>query len=102
VTYDGNAHTATGTAIGVKGEALSGLDLTGTTHTNAGTTTDTWTFTGRNGQLLHTTSGTVSDSIAQAASTTAVSCPPSVIYNGMAQTPCTASVTGVGGLNQGA
>src|SRR5207245_7335647 len=37
VTYDGNAHTATGTATGVKGESLAGLDLSGTTHTNAGT-----------------------------------------------------------------
>src|SRR5207253_3619617 len=46
VTYDGNAHTATGTATGVKGEALSGLNLTGTTHSSAGTyATDVWTFT---------------------------------------------------------
>src|SRR5207302_10673376 len=46
VTYDGNPHIATGTATGVKGESLSGLDLTGTTHTNAGTyATDPWTFT---------------------------------------------------------
>ena len=37
VTYDGNPHTATGTATGVNGESLSGLDLSGTTHTNAGT-----------------------------------------------------------------
>ena len=29
-----------------------------------------------------------------------VSCPASVIYNGAAQTPCTATVTGAGGLNQ--
>ena len=46
MTYDGNAHTATGQAIGAKGEILSGLDLSGTTHTNAGTyATDPWTFT---------------------------------------------------------
>ena len=30
---------------------------------------------------------------------TAVTCPASVTYNGVAQTPCTATVTGVGGLN---
>ena len=39
MTYDGGAHTATGTAKGVQGESLSGLDLSGTTHTNAGNTT---------------------------------------------------------------
>ena len=36
VTYDGDPHTATGTAKGVKGENLSGLNLSGTTHTSAG------------------------------------------------------------------
>src|SRR5437870_2985590 len=36
VTYDGNAHSASGTATGVKGESLLGLDFSGTTHTNAG------------------------------------------------------------------
>jgi len=47
-------HTAAGTATGVKSEALAGLDLSGTTHTNAGTTTDTWTFTDVYRQLLQT------------------------------------------------
>ncbi|MFN6962583.1 MAG: YDG domain-containing protein [Pyrinomonadaceae bacterium] len=37
--------------------------------------------------------------IAQAASTTVVTCPPSVVYNGAAQTPCSVSVTGAGGLS---
>ena len=36
VTYDGDPHTATGTAKGVKGENLGGLNLSGTTHTSAG------------------------------------------------------------------
>jgi hypothetical protein len=49
VTYDGNAHTAAGSATGVKGESLSGLNLSGTTHTNAGSYTDTWTFTDSTG-----------------------------------------------------
>ena len=34
VSYDGNAHTATGAATGVKGETLSGLDLSATAHTS--------------------------------------------------------------------
>ena len=36
VTYDAAAHTATGTAKGVLNENLSGLDLSGTSHTDAG------------------------------------------------------------------
>ena len=47
VTYDGGAHTATGTVSGVLGESLTGLDLSGTMHTNAGTYSDPWTFTDR-------------------------------------------------------
>ena len=36
--------------------------------------------------------------INKATSTTAITCPASVVYNGAAQTPCTVSVTGAGGL----
>lgn len=43
-TYDGNAHGASGTAKGVKGEELAGLDL-GTTFTNAPGGTASWRFT---------------------------------------------------------
>jgi MBG domain (YGX type)/Carboxypeptidase regulatory-like domain/Bacterial Ig-like domain (group 3) len=39
-------------------------------------------------------------SINQASSTTTITCPPSVTYSGGAQTPCTAKVTGAGGLDQ--
>src|SRR4029453_9554289 len=46
VTYDDVAHTATGTATGVGGAILSGLDLSGTTHIDAGDyPADPWTFT---------------------------------------------------------
>jgi hypothetical protein len=37
--------------------------------------------------------------IDKATSTTVVTCPVSVTYNGTAQTPCTVAVTGAGGLN---
>ena len=70
VTYDGNAHTATGTATGVGELDLSGsLTLSGTTHTNAGDyPADPWTFT--NPRELHTTAnGTVHDIIAKANAT---------------------------------
>lgn len=49
VTYDGDSHTATGTAKGARNEDLSDLlDLSGTTHTEAGTYSDTWSFAGTN------------------------------------------------------
>ena len=67
VTYDGAAHTATAAATGVLGEDLSGfLSLAGTTHTDAGTyAADGWSFAG--GANYNDASGTVSNTIAQAA-----------------------------------
>jgi uncharacterized protein (DUF952 family) len=50
VTYDGDAHGATGTAIGVKGETLAGLDL-GASFTNVPGGTANWVVHGRDGQL---------------------------------------------------
>src|SRR5919202_1466945 len=62
VTYDGNAHMATGTATGVKGESLTGLDLSGTTHTAAGSYKgDAWSFAASNDYAAD--SGTVDDII---------------------------------------
>ncbi len=63
VIYDGNAHTSTGTATGAAGEDLSELlDLSGTTHTNAGSYTgDVWTFAGDNNH--HSANGTVDNVI---------------------------------------
>jgi hypothetical protein len=50
----------------VKGEALSGLNVSGTTHTNAGDyTADPWTFTDVTGNY-NNTSGAVHDKIAKA------------------------------------
>src|SRR5207253_958792 len=51
VTYDGSAHTAGVTSIkGVNGETgatVGAVDVSHTTHTNAGTyASDYWTFTG--------------------------------------------------------
>ena len=99
VPYNGTAHTATGSAKGVNNEDLSSLlDLTGTTHTNAGEYADTWTFAGDTN--YKNASGAVADKISKAVATVGVNCPVSVTYNGDAQTPCSASVTGAGGLNQ--
>jgi len=50
---------------GCQGETLSGLDLSGTTHTNAGAYTDPWTFTDVTGNY-NNDSATVADTIAKA------------------------------------
>jgi hypothetical protein len=97
VTYDGNPHTATGTATGVNGESLSGLDLNGTTHTNAGTYNgDSWTFTDVTGNY-NNTSGAVNDSISQAGASITVNGYTGV-YDGSAH-GATGSATGVNGEN---
>ena len=63
VPYDGSAHTATGECLGAKGETLSGLVLTGTTHTVVGDYPgDVWTFTDVTGNY-NNDSGTVDDRI---------------------------------------
>ena len=96
VTYDGAAHTATGTAKGVLNENLSGLLLTGTTHTAAGTyTADPWTFTDSTGNY-NNTAGSVNDAIAKANPTIVVT-PYSVTYDGAAHT---ATGTAKGVLNE--
>jgi hypothetical protein len=61
VIFDNAAHTASGSCTGVLGESLSGLNLTGTTHTNVGTYIDGWSFAG-NGNY-NPDSGTVNDAI---------------------------------------
>src|SRR5205814_3261675 len=74
------------------------LHLGGTAHTETGSyPTDPWTFSG--GQNYNDDAGTVADAIGKASSTTVVTCPTSVVYTGSAQTPCTVTVTGVGGLS---
>jgi hypothetical protein len=60
VPFDGEPHTATGSCLGLLGEELTGLDLSGTTHTDAGSYTDSWYFTNLN---YNDQSGTVDDNI---------------------------------------
>src|SRR5262249_32326927 len=60
-TYDGQAHSATGTATGVLNEDLSSeLTITGTnSFTNAGTYTVNWTFAGDSNYNAASGTGTV-------------------------------------------
>jgi len=92
VTYDGKAHSATGTATGVNG-ALPSSDLVlNTTYTNAGTYADTWIFTNPN---YVSKSGKVTDIIGKANATIHVT-PYNVVFNGLAHT-ATGYAVGVNG-----
>jgi len=73
VIFDGNAHTATGSAKGVKDEVLAGLDLSKTTHTDAGTyATDSWSFTDVTGNYKDVATTTITNKIGKADATIAV------------------------------
>jgi hypothetical protein len=93
VTYDGNSHQATGTALGGSTDLTSLLHFDGTTHINAtgGTVTDIWTFAGNIN--YQATSGTVTDSIAKADANITVTS-YSVKYDGNAH-QATGSASGV-------
>jgi hypothetical protein len=98
VNYDGNAHTATGTAKGLGGLDVGTLTLTGTTHTSAGDyTSDAWSFTG--GTNYNDANGTTHDQINKANPTVHVT-GGIFTYDGH-QHPATGSVTGVGGASLG-
>src|SRR5512137_1241951 len=62
--YDGDAHGATGTATGVKGEPLAGLDL-GASFTNVPGGTANWVFTDVTGNY-NDDSGSVPITISEA------------------------------------
>ena len=77
--------------------------LTLTTTAVASATTPTFLFTvkaAEGSQDFATSNGTLRIQSATTPSSTTVICPSSVIYNGSAQEPCSATVTGAGGLNQ--
>ena len=84
----------TGTATGVSGELLAGLDLSATTHTAAGTTSDPWTFTDVTGNYANANS-TVTDKISKANAIIVVT-PYDVTYDAAAHT-ATGTATGVSG-----
>ncbi len=83
VVYNGAVHTATGIATGINGVSLNGL-VVYSTHTNAGSYTDTWTFTDTTGNYIDQT-GTDVDTIAKA-NAIVVATPYTVVYNGVAHT----------------
>ena len=67
-------------------------------NTGVGTASVTATYAG---DTNHNAASSVATfEIVKASSVVSVSCPASVTYDGFAQTPCTAQVTGAGGLSQ--
>ncbi len=96
VVFTNTAHTATGSCTG-GGGPLSGLSLATTTHTNAGSYTDAWTFTDSTG--IYQALISVNDIITPAPTVTTITCPVSVIYTGVALLPCTSLTNGVGLIN---
>jgi hypothetical protein len=98
-TYDGDPHGASGSCLGVKGETLAGLDL-GATFTNVPGGTANWTFTDATGNY-NDASGSVAIVINKAATVTTLTCAAGpFVYTGEPHTPCSASVTGPGGLSE--
>ncbi len=97
VTYDGKAHIATGTAKCGMTDVSADLDLSKTMHTNAGDyAQDLWSFHDPKGNCIDA-SGTVHDTIVQAATTTSLAAaPPSPARFGQSVT-FVATVTGSGG-----
>ena len=96
-TYNGNPHTPC--TASVTGPGLNeSLTVNYTDNMNAGTATASASYAESVNYLGSTDSKNFT--IEKAGSVTSVTCPASVTYNGAAQTPCTATVTGVGGLNQ--
>src|SRR4029453_14773734 len=98
-TYDGSPKPATVTTTP---SGLSGVTVTydghGAAPENAGSYAVVASLANAN-YTASDASGTLV--IAKAASTTSISCPATaLIYNGSARTPCTASVTGAGGLDE--
>jgi hypothetical protein len=71
-TFDGQPHTAEGDVSGIFVDDSGSLDVTGTTHTSAGTYNDSWSFTDPGG-VYSSSTGTVNDIIDPAATALTVS-----------------------------
>jgi hypothetical protein len=98
VVYNGSAQTpCTATATGTGG-LNTPVTVVYANNTNAGTATADATYAGdanHNGSTATQANFTID----KADSTTTINCPTNVTYDGSPQTPCTATATGIGGLN---
>src|SRR5690349_6052400 len=98
VTYNGSPLTpCSATATGA-GSLNVSVTVVYTNNTNAGTAKADATFAGdanHNGSVATQVTFTID----KADSSTSISCPTNVIYNGSPLTPCSATATGAGSLN---
>src|SRR5206468_374066 len=100
-TYDGLTKSPAACAVtGAYTGDLTCADSPASVGPAAGTTTIAPVVSGSGLTNFDVTLVNGSFTINKASSVTAVSCPAGVTYNGAAQTPCTATVTGAGGLSQ--
>src|SRR5262249_31940107 len=96
VTYDGTAHSATGTALGGTAALSSDLTFSGTAHRNAGTyASDPWAFHDATGTYPDA-GGTITDSIGQR-SLTVTATGINKVYNGTPAATVTLSDNRVSG-----
>ena len=97
-TYTGSAQTPCTATVTGAGGLNETLTVTHTDNTNAGTAHASASYAGDDNHTGSNDSQTFK--IEKAGSVTSVTCPASTTYTGSAQTPCTATVTGAGGLNE--
>jgi hypothetical protein len=99
VVFDATAQAPCSAQVSGAGGLAAPVDVVyPTDHTSAGAVHVTAAYAGDGDHLG--SSGNGSFTILKAPSSTAIQCPVSVVYSGAARTPCTAGVTGVGGLDQ--
>jgi hypothetical protein len=99
--YDGQSHSPSACAVtGAYTGSLVCTNNPSTVGPTAGSGTVTPTVSGDTLTNYAITAVNGSWSITQPSSTVTLTCPASVVYNGSALTPCTATATGAGGLNQ--
>ena len=98
-TYDGTAQTPCSASVSGPGGLDQSVPVTYTNNTNAGTATASASYAGT--ANYNGSSGSEDFTIGKADTTTTVSCDAGPFtYDGTAQTPCSASVSGPGGLDQ--
>jgi hypothetical protein len=97
--YDGSAKTPCSATVTGAGGLSQSLSVSYSNNLNAGTATASASYPGDANHNASSDSKTFA--IGKADSTTTVTCAAGpFVYNGSAHTPCSASVTGAGGLNQ--
>jgi hypothetical protein len=101
--FDGNSHSPSACAVtGSYTGALICTDNPSTVGPAAGSGTVTPTVSGDTltNYAVTAVNGSWTITPASLTTVTTITCPASVVYNSSAQTPCSATVTGAGGLSQ--